>query len=137
MNRPTRWASRAVGGAVLAVPAGGLRDRYRQEFRAELYGMTRAIQFRHAAGLLAQAFALRSALATHASTNPDPVEDTVLATTSWWGRLLCLLNQHRYELFNSDDNEPYHRCVRCNRDLYIAPYPGGGAVSGPGVSFGP
>ena len=53
-----------------------------------------------------------------------------------WGRLLCLLNQHRDEVQYSDDNEPYQRCARCGRDLFIAPYPGGGAVSGPGPSFG-
>jgi len=53
-----------------------------------------------------------------------------------WGRVLCLLNQHRYETLYSDDNEPYQRCTRCDRDLFIAPYPGGGAVSGPGPSFG-
>jgi hypothetical protein len=86
-TRPAWWASRAVGLVVLAVPVGERRERYRQEFRAELHGMSRIAQLCHAAGLLGQAVA-------------------------------------------------YQRCTRCDRDLFIAPYPGGGAVSGPGPSFG-
>ena len=82
---------------------------------------------------MGSAFRARAAPPTHSIS----VEDIVLPTVPWWGRLLCLLNQHRFETCYSDDNEPYQRSVRCNRDLYIAPYRGGGAVSGPGASFGP
>ena len=35
-RRPAWSASQAVGFAAPAVPAGGRRDRYRQEFLAEL-----------------------------------------------------------------------------------------------------
>jgi hypothetical protein len=45
------------------------------------------------------------------------------------GQLLCLLNQHRDETRYTDDNEPYQRCLRCNRDFF--PGPGGGAILGP------
>ena len=54
-SRPSWWASRAVGFAALALPPGGRRDRYRQEFYAELYGMDHSQQLRHALGVLAQA----------------------------------------------------------------------------------
>jgi len=135
MKRPVRWALWGVGAAVLAVPAGDRRDRYRREFEAELYGMSMPQQLRHVAGLVAQAPALRSALTAHTPSTSQ--EDIVFRLTTLGGRLLCLLNQHRDETFYSDDNEPYQRCTRCDRDLYVAPFPGGGAVSGPGASFGP
>lgn len=135
-GRPTWWAMRTVGLVVLAVPAGEWRERYRQEFGAELHGMSRAAQLCHAAGLLAQALALRSALGAHLPDGSTTQEDIMFRLTTLWGRLLCLLNQHRYEVRYSDDNEPYQRCTRCDRDLLTAPYPGGGAASGPGPSFG-
>ena len=68
--RPAWWASRAVGFAALALPPGGRRNRYRQEFLAELYGMDQAQQLRHAVGVLAQAGALRSALAQTPEETP-------------------------------------------------------------------
>ena len=136
VGRPTWWALRTVSLVVLAVPAGEWRERYRQEFRAELYGMSRTAQLCHAAGLVAQAFALRSALGPHTPDGSTSREDVMFRLATLWGRVLCLLNQHRDEVLYSDDNEPYQSCVRCGRDLFIAPYPGGGAASGPGPSFG-
>jgi hypothetical protein len=98
-TRPAWWASRAVGLVVLAVPVGERRERYRQEFRAELHGMSRIAQLCHAAGLLGHAVALHSALAPGGSTSR---EDVMFRVATLWGRLLCLLNQHRYETFYSD-----------------------------------
>jgi hypothetical protein len=48
---PTWWASWAVRSASLPLPSEH-RWRYRQEFLAELYGMTPSEQLHHATGVL-------------------------------------------------------------------------------------
>jgi hypothetical protein len=69
-NRKTRvagfWPRHTVGVATRVLP-GSTRDRYRQEFLAELYGLGRARQQRHAFGVLSRSWALRAAI----STPPD------------------------------------------------------------------
>src|SRR5215468_4634978 len=50
---------------------GATRDRYRQEFLAELYGLGRTRQLRHAFGVLSRSWALRAAI----STRPDAAAD--------------------------------------------------------------
>jgi hypothetical protein len=52
-----------VRAAVRVVPVAS-RGRYRQEFLAELYGLGRVRQLRHAAGVLSRSWALRTALNT-------------------------------------------------------------------------
>ena len=112
--RPAWWASRAVGFAALAIPPGGRRNRYRQEFLAELHGMDHPQQLRHALGVLAQAGALRSALAQ------IPEDDTV--TINWFLRLCCKLNlRHARELRYTGDNELFNECSRCGRTFYQPP----------------
>ena len=49
--------------AIRVVPVGS-RGRYRQEFLAELHGLGRARQLRHAVGVLSRSWALRAALNT-------------------------------------------------------------------------
>jgi hypothetical protein len=49
--------------ATRALPVA-TRERYRQEFLAELYGLGRARQLRHAFGVLSRCWALRAALNT-------------------------------------------------------------------------
>jgi len=49
--------------AIRVVPVGS-RGRYRQEFLAELPGLTRTRQLRHAVGVLSRSWALRAALNT-------------------------------------------------------------------------
>ena len=49
--------------AVRVVPVAS-RGRYRQEFLAELHGLSRARQLRHAFGVLSRSWALRAALNT-------------------------------------------------------------------------
>lgn len=115
--RPAWWASQAVGFAALAIPPGGRRNRYRQEFYAELYGMDHPQQLRHALGVLAQAAALRFALAQ------TPEDDTV--TVHWLLRLCCRLNlRHAWEVRYTDDNELYNECGRCGRTFYQGPTTG-------------
>jgi hypothetical protein len=127
-RRPAWWASQAVEFAALAVPAGGRRDRYRQEFLVELYDMDHAQQLRHALGVLAQAWTLRTAL------GHTPEDDAV--TIHWFLRLCCKLNIHHvWELRYTDDNELFEECVRCGRTYYRGPGTGSWGMSGfPGPS---
>ena len=60
-GQPAWWASLVVRSAALPLPSEH-RWRYRQEFLAELYGMTPADQRRHASGVLSRVLALRVAL---------------------------------------------------------------------------
>jgi len=61
-GRPTWWAAWAVRSASLPLPSEH-RWRYRQEFLAELYGMTTSQQLHHATGVLSRVWTLRVALA--------------------------------------------------------------------------
>jgi hypothetical protein len=58
---PHRVAVRLVDWAASTLPAAH-RDRYQQEFLAELYGLTPSHQLRHAAQVLSRAWILRVAL---------------------------------------------------------------------------
>src|SRR5215468_6524351 len=49
--------------AIRVVPVAS-RGRYRQEFLAELHGLRRARQLRHAFGVLSRSWALRAAIST-------------------------------------------------------------------------
>jgi hypothetical protein len=55
------WPRHTVGVATRVLP-GATRDRYRQEFVAELHGLSRARQLRHAFGVLSRSWALRAAI---------------------------------------------------------------------------
>jgi hypothetical protein len=55
------WARHTVQVATRVLPDASL-DRYRQEFLAELYGLGRARQLRHAFGVLSRCWALRAAI---------------------------------------------------------------------------
>lgn len=57
------WARHTVQVATRVLP-GSTRDRYRQEFLAELHGLGRARQLRHAVGVLSRCWALRAAIST-------------------------------------------------------------------------
>jgi hypothetical protein len=60
-GQPTWWASWAVRSAALPLPSEH-RWRYRQEFLAELYGMTPAEQLHHVTGVLSRVWTLWVAL---------------------------------------------------------------------------
>jgi hypothetical protein len=68
-GEPTWWASLAVRSASVPLPSEH-RWRYRQEFLAELYGMTPAEQRRHASGVLTRVWTLRVALNEPARLTP-------------------------------------------------------------------
>jgi hypothetical protein len=108
---PTWWASLAVRSAALPLPSEP-RWRYRQEFLAELYGLTPAEQLHHASGVLSRVWALRIALAeTQRTTGGTTVND---------GRpLRCRLNLlHTWRPFSIADGHRYISCARCGKDKY-------------------
>ena len=120
------WPARTVRLAVLTLPRGRLRDRYRQEFLAELHGLAAGQQARQSLGILVHALALRSAV--RGSSGPT-VEDT-MATPS--KPLLCRTNlRHRWESAHTADGQRYVRCARCLKEKDSGPnwqsMAGGGA----------
>jgi hypothetical protein len=55
------WPRHTVQAATRVLP-GSTRDRYRQEFLAELHGLGRTRQLRHAIDVLSRSWALRAAI---------------------------------------------------------------------------
>lgn len=100
----------AVRLAARAVPAGPLRDRYRQEFLAELYGMPRSRQVSHALGVLSRAWALRSALSEQRSAR-----ELTMATPR--RPILCRLHlHHTWRTRRTEDGGRYRQCAKCGKD---------------------
>jgi hypothetical protein len=106
---PTWWASLAVRSAALPLPSKP-RRRYRQEFLAELYGMTPSEQLHHATGVLSRVWALRIALAEAAyGTTVKDVRP-----------LRCHLNLlHTWRPYLVADGQRYISCARCGKDKYV------------------
>jgi hypothetical protein len=104
--RPAWWASLAVRSASLPLPSED-RWRYRQEFLAELYGMTPAEQRHHAAGVLSRVWTLRMAL-----TEPARLmaEEATMATP-----LLCRIGKHRWQRLRNPEGGWYRECHRCGK----------------------
>ncbi|WP_270886566.1 hypothetical protein [Pedococcus sp. 5OH_020] len=105
------WPSRAVRLATHALPAGATRDRYRQEFLAELAWMPERHQARHAAGILSHSLALGSALR---GSQPTPLEHEMTRPTK---PLLCKTNvHHSWEWATTRDGQRYVRCAHCLKE---------------------
>jgi hypothetical protein len=107
-SRPSRWSMRVTKAATLALPAGPVRDRYRRELVAELYGMTGRQQARQVLGVLVHAPALRSALADH-----DHGDQEVAMRHA---PIRCRLGQHHYRWHTTEDGTRYQQCERCGED---------------------
>jgi hypothetical protein len=104
--RPNAVAGALVGVAVRLLPRSD-RDRYDDEFRADLCFLPRIRQIPQAVGLLAGAFPLRSAL-----LDADP--SRAKSVTYW----RCRLGRHHY-LVVGDDNPENRRSshLECSRRL--------------------
>jgi hypothetical protein len=102
---PRPWAVRGIEVAVLLLPAGRVRDRYRQELAAELWGLGHAQQLGHVLSVLASAAALRRALV-------EAGEVEFRHTRLW----CALLLHHRWRLRSAEDGSLYRRCCACGRD---------------------
>ena len=87
-GQPTWWASLVVRTAALPLPSEH-RWRYRQEFLAELYGMTPAEQRHHATGVLSRVWTLRMAL-----TDPARLLRKEATMAKPWR---CRLRLHRWQ----------------------------------------
>ncbi len=93
---------------------GSTRDRYRQEFLAELYGLGRARQLHHALGVLSRSWALRAAINTPTEATAADLE---IVFPRRRGPLSCRLNlRHRWATLRTEDGKPYLRCQRCGKD---------------------
>ena len=103
-GQPTRWASLVVRSAALPLPSEH-RWRYRQEFLAELYGMTPAEQRRHASGVLSRIWTLRLAL-----TDPDRLARKEATMTK---PFLCRIGRHRWQRLRNPEGGWYRECRGC------------------------
>ena len=103
-GQPTWWASWAVRSASLPLPSEH-RYRYRQEFLAELYGMTPAEQRHHVTGILSRVWTLWVAL-----EEPEQLltQDDTLAKP-----LHCRLLIHRWQRLHNPEDGWYRQCLAC------------------------
>jgi hypothetical protein len=103
-GQPTWWASWAVRSAALPLPSEH-RWRYRQEFLAELYGMTPAEQLHHVTGVLSRMWTLWVAL-----EEPERLLslDATLAKP-----LQCRHRIHRWQRLRNPEGGWYRQCLAC------------------------
>jgi hypothetical protein len=111
LEPPALLPSLLVALASRMLPGGSRRNRYRQEFTAELYGMPFRRQTSHAFQIVASSWSLRSAIA-----NPQRKGRTML-TIVRSKPLLCLLNvRHHWQLQSTEDGTRFQRCTKCGKD---------------------
>jgi hypothetical protein len=120
-GRPTWWASLAVRSAALPLPSEH-RWRYRQEFLAELYGMTPAEQRHHASGVLSRVVALRVALG-----EPERLINMEATMATPWR---CRLRLHHWQRLRNPQGGWYRECTGCGRQRSGIGGPGGGTGAG-------
>lgn len=119
---PVPGARLGIAIAVATLPRRADRERYHDEFVAELYDLPPGSQVRQLTGFLSQAFALRAAL----GTSPSPAEEQ---TMSHGRRFLChVLHKHHYKLYSTEDGNRYRACRYCHKES-----PG---IRGPGLLAG-
>jgi hypothetical protein len=105
-GHPTWWASLVVRSAALPLPSEH-RWRYRQEFLAELYGMSPAEQRRHATGVLSRVVALRVALSEPARLLR---KEAAMAKP-----FLCRIGRHRWQRLRNPEGGWYRECRGCGK----------------------
>jgi hypothetical protein len=101
VTAPRRSAVTLVDLAVLVLPRGTVRERYRAEFLAELHDLAGRALFTHAIGVLAHAWSLRHSVL-------DSVE-----RAPWHCRWHLY---HHYRTASTDDGRRFRRCADCGRD---------------------
>jgi len=108
---PARW----VLAVVVSVLPAGSRDRYREEFRAELAELGPLSQLFQAGTLLVGSVSLRKAL-----SGMDVIEDLTMGKT-WW----CRLGRHHYLPVQDDNPEmpgrTFLRCSGCQKPKELPP----------------
>ena len=112
-DHPSWIASELVAISVRALPAGAVRDRYHEEFLAELHHLPRPRQAEHALQILTHAAALRAATAGHAEPAP---KETVMSHHHFVP-ISCRLNLfHSWRTRSTDDGGLYLQCHLCGKD---------------------
>lgn len=112
---PGAGALRVVRIVVLLLPRGRARDRYRDEFVAELWSVPPPRRARHLSGLLLSvaplALTVRRAQRSHWRdvVGPRPARP-----------LLCLLNlRHRWVTMSTEDGHRFTACARCSKEYPV------------------
>lgn len=108
---PSGWSARLVRLAVLVLPRGPVRQRYRQELLADLAAVDHRGRF--AVQVLTRAPWLRRATSTPA---PARILEDIMTPAK---PFLCRTNlQHRWELAETSDGEEYIRCRKCLKEKW-------------------
>ena len=108
MSTPRRTATLLVRAATFVLPAGPVRERYRDELLAELYFLESSQQVRRALGTAMHAPALRRAVVGGGVAAP------VVAGRST--PLHCRLHlYHHHRKTTTEDGGVYVACVDCGR----------------------
>jgi hypothetical protein len=109
LTAPRRFARGGVALAVHALPAGPVRDRYRQELLADMYGMSRHTQTAYTLGVLSHIWALRAAVVADA----PGISEVPMARRPF----TCRMNLHHvWRWHYTADGTRYRRCARCGKD---------------------
>ncbi len=99
------------------LPAGRIRDRYRQELDAELHELDHSQQLCFAAGVVWTAWSLRQAVTKENAmeTEHPPAKKPPLH---------CRLHlHHHYRMASTEDGQVYMRCADCGhtKDNFVDP----------------
>ena len=130
MSTPRRSARLAVRVSTRVLPAGPVRDRYRQELTAELYDLEDSRQLQFAAGVVSRAWSLRQAVTEENATAGELSQPT-------GPPLACRLRlHHRYHTASTEDGEVYVECVHCGHIKDNYPDPEGRSMSSRGLPMG-
>lgn len=111
---PGRLVTWMVGLAVRVLPPGGSRERYEQEFLADLSGLPGRRQWAYALGVARAVLPLRFAL-----ERSSHVMWEAMVGARRRRPLLCLLRlRHRWVLRSTEDGGRYYSCTKCGKDRY-------------------
>ena len=117
MSTPRRLPRLAVHASTSLLPAGRIRDRYRQELVAELHALDHSQQLQFAAGVVSRTWSLRRAV-----TKENTMESDHVPTKK--PPLHCRLHlYHHHRKATTEDGQVYARCVDCGHleNNYVDP----------------
>lgn len=112
-HRPTWVAHQIVGVAVRTLPASQ-RERYRQEFNADLHFIPPADQLRYASVVLTRTWSLRAALTERTFATIGGIT----MNTNQRRPLSCRLHlKHHWRRCFTEDGARYTACTNCGKVL--------------------
>jgi hypothetical protein len=117
MSTPRGPARLAVLISTSVLPAGRIRDRYRQELVADLHALDRSKQLQFAAGVVSRAWSLRRAV----------IKENAMEIGRAHARkppLHCRLHlYHHHRKVSTEDGQVYATCVDCGHidNNYVDP----------------